>query len=105
MAQAHSILHAMFLPGQIGLPPWADSVAARLGLPVTFYEVFQAANFTAHYLGLLLLFAPLAVLLPNPAMTPFKVQPSYRNAFALAAMLWLVLGLLGQPRTFLYFQF
>jgi len=47
----------------------------------------------------------LAVLLPNPAMKPKKTSPSLPLAFAVAGMIWLTLGLLGQPRTFLYFQF
>jgi alginate O-acetyltransferase complex protein AlgI len=105
MAQAHSILRAMFLPDRLALPLWADGLAARLGLSATFFEVFQAANFTAHFAFLLLLLAPLSILLPNPAMQPFKVTPSFRTAFALAAMVWLTLGWLGEPRTFLYFQF
>jgi alginate O-acetyltransferase complex protein AlgI len=105
LAQAHAILKSMFLPGQIALPLWADGIASRVGLPVTFFEVFQAANFTAHYVCLLLLFAPLAILLPNPAMQPNIVRPSVTTALVMAPMLWLTLGWLGEPRTFLYFQF
>ena len=105
LAQAHAILRSMFLPGQIALPLWADGIASRMGLPVTFFEVFQAANFTAHYVCLLLLFAPLAILLPNPAMQPNTVRPGVATALVMAPMLWLTLGWLGEPRTFLYFQF
>jgi hypothetical protein len=105
LAQADSILLAMFHPNQIVLPLWADGIANRLRVPIAFFEVFQAANFTAHYLCLLLLFAPLAVLLPNPAMQPERVRPTFAMAFSLAPMLWLTLGWLGEPRTFLYFQF
>jgi alginate O-acetyltransferase complex protein AlgI len=105
LAQADAILKAMFFPSGIALPLWADGVASHVHLPVTFFEVFQAANFTAHYVCLLLLFAPLAVLLPNPAMKPNWIQPSFRTAFAVAGMLWLTMGWLGEPRTFLYFQF
>ncbi len=105
LTQALSMLKSMFLPGQFSLPLWAEGVATRIGLPVQFYQVFQAANFTAHYVGLLLLLAPLAILLPNPSVQPTKTNPSYRTAFAVAAMLWLTMGWIGEPRTFLYFQF
>ena len=105
ITQAHAILKVMFLPDRIALPLWADSIATRIGLPVTFFEIFQAANFTAHYVCLLLLFAPLALLLPNPAMSPYMVRPTYRTAFAIAPALWLTLGWIGESRTFLYFQF
>ena len=105
IAQANSMLRTMFLPQQIALPIWADSLAARLHMPVTFFEVFQAPNFTAHFISLLALMAPLSILLPNPSMKPLTIRPSYRAAFACAAMLWLTLGWLGEQRTFLYFQF
>jgi hypothetical protein len=95
----------MFLPDQITLPFWADAIAKPLHLQTSFFEVFQAANFTVHYAGLLILFAPLAVLLPNPSMQPARVQPTFLTAFALSGMLWLTLGWLGEKRTFLYFQF
>ena len=95
----------MFLPDRITLPLWADSIAARVHMPVTFFEVFQASNFTAHFVSLLVVMAPLSILLPNPSRQPLTLKPSYRTAFACAAMLWLTLGWLGEQRTFLYFQF
>ena len=105
LAQALAMLHSMFLPDGLALPLWAEGFGHRVGLPVRFYEVFQAANFTVHYVGLLLLLAPLAVLLPNPSVAPLKIRPSFRTAFALAFIGWLTLGWIGEPRTFLYFQF
>jgi D-alanyl-lipoteichoic acid acyltransferase DltB (MBOAT superfamily) len=105
LAQAHSMLRTMFLPTQIALPTWTQGFAERIGLPVTFFEVFQAENFTAHYLGLIVLLAPLALLLPNPAMRPLEVRPTFRTALLVSLMLWPTLGWLGEPRTFLYFQF
>jgi len=105
LAHAHAMLRAMFLPPQVSLPLWAAGIAGHLGLPVTYFEVFQAANFTAHYVFLLLLLAPLSVLIPNPAKNPVSVKPTFATAFAIGSMLWLTLGWLGEPRTFLYFQF
>jgi D-alanyl-lipoteichoic acid acyltransferase DltB (MBOAT superfamily) len=105
LTQAHSILRTMFFPDGISLPLWAHSIADYIGLPVKFFEVFQAANFTAHYICLLLLFAPLSILLPNPSLQPMRIRPTPATAFAVAGMLWLSLGLLGEPRTFFYFQF
>lgn len=105
IAQANAFLRSMFFPDRITLPLWADSIAARAHIPVTFFEVFQASNFTAHFVSLLVVMAPLSVLLPNPSRQPLTLRPSYRAAFACAAMLWLTLGWLGEQRTFLYFQF
>jgi alginate O-acetyltransferase complex protein AlgI len=105
LAQAHAILHEMFWPSQFALPLWADSVASSLGLPTAFFEVFQAANFTAHFVLLLALLAPLTILFPNPVMRPASITPGFKTAFVIAGMLWLSMGWLGEPRSFLYFQF
>ncbi len=106
LAQAHAILKSMFMPDRaLVLPLWADGIARTLGLPVTFFDVFQAANFTAHFVSLLVLLGPLSLLLPNPVANPGAIKPSYRTAMVCAGMLWLSLGWLGEPRTFLYFQF
>jgi hypothetical protein len=47
----------------------------------------------------------LSVVLPPLAADPQALSPSVPNAFALASMVWLVAGLIGEPRTFLYFAF
>ena len=56
-------------------------------------------------LGWLVLLGPLALLLPNPAKRPLDLRPSSRLALALAGIVWLSLGWINEPRTFLYFQF
>jgi hypothetical protein len=47
----------------------------------------------------------LAGLLPPLAADPAALAPSRRIAYATAAMLLLTAGLVGEPRTFLYFAF
>lgn len=105
VVQAESMLKSMFVPGPLTLPLWAEGFAHKVGIPVHFYEIFQAANFTAHFVGLLLLLAPLSVLLPNPSVDPMRIRPTARTALALAFIGWLTMGWIGEPRTFLYFQF
>lgn len=104
--QAHAILHAMFVPDHFFvLPLWAESFAKPLGIPVAFFDVFQASNFTANFVGLMVLLSVMAALIPNIVARPFTIAPSYRTALALALMLWLTAGWIGEQRTFLYFQF
>ena len=105
LAQANYLLKTMFMPARIDLPLWADGLAAKLHMHASYFEVFQAANFSLRYFGILVLLTPLSVLLPNLALAPLKTQPTLRNAFYVAAIAWLTLGWLGEPRTFLYFQF
>jgi alginate O-acetyltransferase complex protein AlgI len=105
LAQAHYMLKTMFWPDRIDLPLWAADIAAKLHMQANYFDVFQAANFTLRFIAILIVLAPLSVLLPNPSAQPFKVEPTFRTAFAVAAMAWLTLGWLGEPRTFLYFQF
>ncbi len=51
------------------------------------------------------LLAILSVSLPPIAANPEGLLPSRAKAFALAGMAWLVVGFIGEPRTFLYFAF
>ncbi len=104
--QASAVLHSMFVPDRfLVLPLWADSVAKSLGIPVEFFDVFQAPNTTAYFIGQMVLLAVLASLIPNIVATPMKIRHDYKTAFAVAFMLWLTAGWIGEQRTFLYFQF
>ena len=105
LEQAHYFLGRMFLPSQIVLPDWAWKIGQRLNVPVMPYEVFTRGSFTVRQMLLVLIAAPLSVLLPNPVIKPLEIKPSFKIAFACAAMLWLTMGLINEPRTFLYFQF
>jgi len=60
---------------------------------------------TAYCLFWIALLAFLAGTLPAPAAAPEKLLLLPRTAYATAAMIWLIVGLIGEPRTFLYFTF
>ena len=47
----------------------------------------------------------LAITLPPLAANPEALMPSRTKATAMAAMVWLIIGFIGEPRTFLYFAF
>ena len=47
----------------------------------------------------------LSAVLPPLAANPQALTPSLPKAFAITSMVWLIAGLIGEPRTFLYFAF
>ena len=105
LAQAHAILKAMVDPHGLGLPTFlTDMLHLHLPHPVDF-QVFDSPPVLARLLGWLALLGPLALLLPNPAKAPLTLIPSARMALALSLIIWLSLGWINEPRTFLYFQF
>jgi D-alanyl-lipoteichoic acid acyltransferase DltB (MBOAT superfamily) len=105
LAQAHSILHAMFIPHAFWAPPWLAAHLPQWHLPVTSYEWFAAAGTTISIFWLVAILAPLSVLLPAYSAQADKLKPTIWKAGATAAMLWLAFGVLDQPRSFIYFAF
>jgi alginate O-acetyltransferase complex protein AlgI len=106
LAQAHYILHQMFLaPEPLSVPMWLSSMLPTLELPIRTFTLFgdlRSSVYCLYWVGLL---AVLAAVLPAPAANPEALLPSRPKAFAVGAMVWLIAGLIGEPRTFLYFAF
>ena len=106
MTQANAMLNAMVSPSSLLiLPNWLSGWADRYGLAWTTLGLFNSGTFTANMAAMLAFAAVLSVLLPNWAKTWPQVVPSVRLAIAAAAMICLVGSWLGEPRTFIYFQF
>ena len=106
LAQAHYILHQMFMPSEplLSVPPWA---AERLpfDLPTGTFFLFGRIRDFAYCLFWIGLLAYLAATLPPLAADPESLAPSRRIAYATAAMLLVSIGLIDEPRAFLYFAF
>jgi hypothetical protein len=98
----------MFIPNDVlAVPAW---VLTYLPIPalrdhVASFTLFAEASTTAHMLGWIAILGPLSLLLPPLSAQPDKLQPTWRMGFAMASMTWLILGLIDQPRSFLYFAF
>jgi alginate O-acetyltransferase complex protein AlgI len=106
LAQAHYVLHQMFMPSEplLTVPAW---LAAMLpfDLPVHTFTLFPELRHATYCAFWIVLLGCLALLLPPLAAEPEALMPTRRTAFAAAAMIWLIAGLIGEPRTFLYFAF
>ena len=105
LGQAHYILHQMFLSwGGMTVPGWLAGMLpfqARIGT----FTLFAELKDTVYCLTWTAVLAFLAVTLPPLAANPEALTPSRTKAAALAGMAWLIIGFIGQPRTFLYFAF
>ena len=105
LSQAHYILHQMFWPAEaLSVPTWAASMLP-FDLPIrtfSFLGDLRSALYCFYWIALLSI---LAVVMPAVAAKPQALVPSVPKAFTVASMAWLIAGLIGEPRTFLYFAF
>jgi alginate O-acetyltransferase complex protein AlgI len=105
LAQAHYILQQMFVPSNgPSVPDWLASLLP-MRLPIGTFTLFSNFRDTVYCLTWTALLAPLSVLLPSLAADPEAIVPSRAKAMALATAAWLIIGIIGEPRTFLYFAF
>jgi hypothetical protein len=98
----------MFIPnGILAVPAWVVTYLPWQVLRdhIASYTLFAEASTTAHMIGWIIVLGPLSLLLPPLSAYPEKLQPTWRMGFAMASMVWLVLGFIDQPRSFLYFAF
>ena len=105
LEQAHHLLAVMVSPQALVLPNWLSAQAAGMGLPWDTLALFSSGTFTLKMAGWMAVAGLLSVSLPNWSKTWPKLDPSVRLAGAAAAMLFLVGSWLGEPRSFIYFQF
>jgi D-alanyl-lipoteichoic acid acyltransferase DltB (MBOAT superfamily) len=105
MTQANDMLAAMVSPSTLAVPNWLSGWADRHALPWAVLGLFSSGAFTAQMAALLAVAAALSVILPNWSKTWSRLVPGARLAVATAAMMYMVGSWLGEPRTFIYFQF
>jgi alginate O-acetyltransferase complex protein AlgI len=105
LAQAHYILQQMFVPAhELSVPGWLASLLP-IKPPIGTFTLFADFQNTVYCLAWTALLAALSVMLPPLAAEPEAIVPSPTKAVVLAAAVWLVIGMIGEPRTFLYFAF
>jgi len=105
LAQAHYVLQQMFLLSNgPSVPDWLASWLP-MRLPIGTYTLFSNFRDTVYCLAWTALLALLSVRLPPLAADSEAIVPSRTKAVALAAAAWLIVGMIGEPRTFLYFAF
>jgi len=118
--RATSVNQANYVIGQLAdfrsanlIPAWVAPLARRLGLHLQassaqvggYFEWLHDPTEALPTVAWIAILGVLALVLPALSAAPEKIQPSWRNAFALAGMAVLSVGVLDQPRSFLYFAF
>lgn len=105
VSQAHYILHQMFMPAEpLSVPTWLATLWPE-GLATGTFTLFAELRDTVYCLAWIALLGSLALTLPPIAANPLELVPSRGKAAAMAGMAWLIVGFIGEPRTFLYFAF
>jgi alginate O-acetyltransferase complex protein AlgI len=105
VADAHAILATFFSPGALVLPNWLSWMSVPLGLPWATLVVFTTGVFTIKFITWVAALGVLSLVMPNPAKDYDRLVPTPFLAVISAVLVWMVLGWLDEPRTFLYFQF
>ncbi len=105
VADAHAILAAFVSPSALVLPSWLSWMSAPLGLPWATLVVFTTGVFTVKFMTWVAALGVLSLVMPNPAKDYDHMVPTPFLAVISAILVWMVLGWLDEPRTFLYFQF
>jgi D-alanyl-lipoteichoic acid acyltransferase DltB (MBOAT superfamily) len=105
LGHAHAFLRAMFDPGRFLMPNWLSGLAERTGMAWTTLAMFSSGAFAVRMAVWLALAAALSVVLPNWAKAWREIRPRWRLAWGMALAVCLIGTWLGQPRTFIYFQF
>jgi alginate O-acetyltransferase complex protein AlgI len=105
VADAHAVLAALISPSALVLPNWLSWLSAPLGLPWATLVVFKNGIFTVKFMAWVVSLGVLSMVMPNPAKYYDRLVPTPFLAVISAALAWVVLGWLDEPRTFLYFQF
>jgi hypothetical protein len=106
LTQAHYVLHQMFMPSEplLSVPAWL-AYHLPFDLPLNVFTLFDGLRQSVYCVLWIALLAALAATLPAFAAAPESLMPSRPRAYAMAAMIWLTMSMIGEPRTFLYFAF
>jgi hypothetical protein len=88
----------------LSAPLWlADRL--HLDLPIHTFVLFDGGVAFVSCVFWIVLLGCLACLLPPLAADPESLVPSRRMAYAAATLILFSIGLIDEPRTFLYFAF
>ena len=106
IVQAQAILHDMFLSWDLlAVPGWVADKIGSTHLHRESFELFGDPRQTVTMLLWIVVLGPLSMVLPPLSAKPEALRPDWPTATAFAGMAMLVIGLIDQPRSFLYFAF
>ena len=105
VSEGNQMIASMLSPTKIIFPDWLKRYIDAPSLHWETLSLFSTGTFTLKLSIWLVILSTLSVLIPNLAKHYKVIRPNHWLAFSLALMVWLTLGWLDEPKTFLYFQF
>ena len=105
IANANLIILTMMDPASLIFPNWLSYYADYLGIPWHTLVVFSSGTYTVRMAGWIVVLTLLSLSLKNKPLHLDEIRPTVGLAISLSVMLWLTLGWLDEPSTFIYFQF
>ena len=105
IANANIIILAMVNPESFVLPNWLSYYADYFGISWYTLSVFSSGTYTVRMVGWIIVLVLFSLMLKNKPLHLNKIQPTIGLAISSSVMLWMALGWLDEPSTFIYFQF
>jgi alginate O-acetyltransferase complex protein AlgI len=105
IVDANLIILRMIDPEYLVFPNWLSYYADYLGISWRTLLVFSSGSYTVRMAGWIIALVIFALILKNKPSDLRKIRPTVGLAISSSAMLWMALGWLDEPSTFIYFQF
>jgi len=105
IANANLIILTMMDPASLIFPNWLSYYADYLGIPWHTLTVFSSGTYTVRMIGWIITLVLFSLLLKNRPLHLSEIQPTTGLAISSSVFLWVAVGWLDEPSTFIYFQF
>jgi len=105
IANANLIILSMIDPTSFIFPNWLSQYADYFGIPWHTLIVFSSGTYTVRMAGWIIALILFSLLLKNKPLRLNEVRPTASLAISSSVLLWIAIGWLDEPSTFIYFQF
>jgi len=105
IANANLIILSMIDPASFIFPNWLSHYANYLGIPWHTLIVFSSGAYTVRMVGWIIVLILFSLLLKNRPLRLDGIRPTAGLAISSSVLLWIAIGWLDEPSTFIYFQF
>jgi len=105
ITNANLIIITMIDPASFIFPNWLSYYADYIGIPWHTLTVFSSGTYTVRMIGWIITLVLFSLLLKNRPLHLSEIQPTTGLAISSSVFLWVAVGWLDEPSTFIYFQF
>jgi alginate O-acetyltransferase complex protein AlgI len=105
ITNANLIIITMIDPASFIFPNWLSYYADYISIPWHTLTVFSSGTYTVRMIGWIITLVLFSLLLKNRPLHLSEIQPTTGLAISSSVFLWVAVGWLDEPSTFIYFQF